>query len=86
MQIAKKSGKPTQLPPRAELSRALSGCLTPSLRWDIVGPSSRYYPRTESSYITLIMSHEDRFIPERQKLDQLGVVKDYAVHPRLDYR
>ena len=32
------------------------------------------------------MSHEERFIPERQKLDQLGVVKDYAVHPRLDYR
>ena len=32
------------------------------------------------------MSHEERFVPERQKLDQLGVVKDYAVHPRLDYR
>ena len=29
---------------------------------------------------------DERFVPERQKIDQLGVVKDYAVHPRLDYR
>ena len=32
------------------------------------------------------MAHEERFIPERQKLDQLGVVKDYAAVPRLEYR
>ena len=28
----------------------------------------------------------ERFIPPRQKLDQLGIVKDYAVVPRLEYR
>ncbi len=33
------------------------------------------------------MSHGDeRFIPPRQKLDQLSVVKDYATVPRLEYR
>jgi len=32
------------------------------------------------------MAHEERFIPERQKLDQLSLIKDYAVVPRLDYR
>ena len=33
------------------------------------------------------MSHADeRFIPPRQKLDQVSVVKDYAATPRLDYR
>ena len=32
------------------------------------------------------MSHEERFIPPRQKLDQLGVVKDYSAIPRLEYR
>jgi hypothetical protein len=32
------------------------------------------------------MAHEERFIPDRQKLDQLGVVKDYAAVPRLEYR
>ena len=33
------------------------------------------------------MAHQDeRFIPPRQKLDQLSVVKDYAAVPRLDYR
>lgn len=33
------------------------------------------------------MAHEaERFIPPRQKLDQLSVVKDYAVVPRLEYR
>ena len=32
------------------------------------------------------MSHEERFIPERQKLDQLSVIKDYAAVPRLEYR
>jgi hypothetical protein len=30
--------------------------------------------------------HEERFIPPRQKLDQLSVVKDYATVPRLEYR
>jgi V-type H+-transporting ATPase subunit B len=30
--------------------------------------------------------HEDRFIPPRQKLDQLSVVKDYSAIPRLEYR
>jgi hypothetical protein len=32
------------------------------------------------------MSHEERFIPERQKIDPLAVVKDYATYPRLEYR
>lgn len=32
------------------------------------------------------MAHEERFIPPRRKLDQLGIVKDYATHPRLEYR
>ncbi|KAL3799398.1 hypothetical protein ACHAW5_000571 [Stephanodiscus triporus] len=32
------------------------------------------------------MSHEERFIPPRQKLDQLSVVKDYSAIPRLEYR
>ena len=32
------------------------------------------------------MAHEERFIPERQKLDQLSVIKDYAAVPRLEYR
>jgi hypothetical protein len=31
-------------------------------------------------------SHEERFIPQRQKLDQLSVVKDYSAVPRLEYR
>ena len=30
--------------------------------------------------------HEERFIPPRQKLDQLSVVKDYSAIPRLEYR
>jgi hypothetical protein len=30
--------------------------------------------------------HEERFVPERQKLDPLAVVKDYATVPRLEYR
>jgi hypothetical protein len=30
--------------------------------------------------------HEERFIPPRQKLDQLSIVKDYAAVPRLEYR
>jgi len=30
--------------------------------------------------------HEERFIPPRQKLDQLSVVKDYSTIPRLEYR
>ena len=35
----------------------------------------------------LIMAHQDaRFIPVRKKFDQLSIIKDYAVHPRLDYR
>jgi hypothetical protein len=35
----------------------------------------------------LTMSHhDDRFIPERKKLDQLSVVKDYSAIPRLEYR
>eukprot|EP00957_Ditylum_brightwellii_P060416 4587041-Ditylum_brightwellii.AAC.1 len=32
------------------------------------------------------MAHEERFIPPRQKLDQLSIVKDYAAVPRLEYR
>jgi hypothetical protein len=33
------------------------------------------------------MAHQDaRFIPVRKKFDQLSIIKDYAVHPRLDYR
>merc|ERR1719297_13294 len=34
------------------------------------------------------MSHQEeaRFIPPRQKLDQLGVIKEYNVVPRLEYR
>jgi hypothetical protein len=35
---------------------------------------------------TFTMAHEERFIPERQKLDQLSIVKDYAAVPRLEYR
>jgi V-type H+-transporting ATPase subunit B len=31
-------------------------------------------------------AHTERFIPERQKLDQLSIVKDYATVPRLEYR
>ena len=30
--------------------------------------------------------NEERFIPPRQKLDQLSVVKDYSAIPRLEYR
>ena len=30
--------------------------------------------------------HEERFIPERHKLDQASIVKDYAAVPRLEYR
>ncbi len=30
--------------------------------------------------------HEERFIPPRQKMDQLSVVKDYSAIPRLEYR
>jgi hypothetical protein len=30
--------------------------------------------------------HEERFVPERQKLDPLAIVKDYATVPRLEYR
>ena len=30
--------------------------------------------------------HEERFIPERHKLDQVSIVKDYAAVPRLEYR
>jgi hypothetical protein len=30
--------------------------------------------------------HEERFIPERQAIDPLAVVKDYATVPRLEYR
>lgn len=33
------------------------------------------------------MAHvEERFIPERRKLDPLAAVKDYAAVPRLEYR
>lgn len=32
------------------------------------------------------MAHEERFIPPRQKLDQLSIIKDYATVPRLEYR
>jgi V-type H+-transporting ATPase subunit B len=32
------------------------------------------------------MAHVERFIPERQKLDQLSIIKDYAAVPRLEYR
>lgn len=32
------------------------------------------------------MAHVEKFIPPRQKLDQIGVVKDYAITPRLEYR
>lgn len=35
---------------------------------------------------TMAAVHEERFIPERQKLDQLSLVKDYATIPRLEYR
>jgi hypothetical protein len=35
---------------------------------------------------TMAEVHEDRFIPERHKLDQLSIVKDYATVPRLEYR
>jgi hypothetical protein len=43
-------------------------------------------PTTKGS-INSTMSHaEERFIPERQKIDQLSVVKDYATVPRLEYR
>jgi hypothetical protein len=30
--------------------------------------------------------HDERFVPERQKLDPLAIVKDYATVPRLEYR
>jgi hypothetical protein len=30
--------------------------------------------------------HDERFIPERQKLDQIKLIKDYAAVPRLEYR
>ena len=29
---------------------------------------------------------DERFIPPRQKMDQLSVVKDYSAIPRLEYR
>ena len=36
--------------------------------------------------LTMAVVHDERFIPERQKLDQLSIVKDYAAVPRLEYR
>ena len=41
------------------------------------------YPQQKTA---ATMSHEDKFIPERKKLDQLSVVKDYSAIPRLEYR
>ena len=35
---------------------------------------------------TTMASHDEKFIPERKKLDQLSVVKDYSAIPRLEYR
>jgi hypothetical protein len=35
---------------------------------------------------TMATEHVERFVPERQKLDQLSLVKDYATVPRLEYR
>jgi hypothetical protein len=35
---------------------------------------------------TTMSAHDDRFVPERKKLDQLSVVKDYSAVPRLEYR
>lgn len=32
------------------------------------------------------MSHDERFIPERKRVDQLSLIKDYAAVPRLEYR
>ena len=29
---------------------------------------------------------EERFIPPRQKMDPLAIVKDYSAVPRLEYR
>jgi hypothetical protein len=31
------------------------------------------------------MAHLEN-IPERRKLDPLSIIKDYATHPRLEYR
>jgi hypothetical protein len=39
-----------------------------------------------SHCVETMTSHEERFIPQRQKLDQLSVVKDYSAVPRLEYR
>jgi hypothetical protein len=48
--------------------------------------SSSIAPTTKGS-INATMSHaEERFIPERKKIDQLSVIKDYATVPRLEYR
>jgi hypothetical protein len=40
----------------------------------------------EANPATMAAVHEERFIPPRQKLDQLSIVKDYAAVPRLEYR
>ena len=40
----------------------------------------------EEREIQTMAHHEERFIPPRQKLDQLSVVKDYSAIPRLEYR
>lgn len=48
--------------------------------------SIAHLPHTHSLLYPSIMAHEERFIPERQKLDQLSVIKDYATVPRLEYR
>lgn len=31
-------------------------------------------------------AHVEHFIPPRNKLDQISLVKDYAAVPRLEYR
>ena len=83
MQIAKKT--PSNSSNSRHTPSVIGGPLR--LRQDIVRAHPTHPPSYPLSHKQAsIMSHEERFIPERQKLDQLGVVKDYAVHPRLDYR
>ena len=41
---------------------------------------------SKEPFNTDTMVEAERFIPERQKLDQVSLVKDYAAVPRLEYR
>lgn len=37
-------------------------------------------------YPTMAEAHEERFIPTRQKLNQISLIDGYSAVPRLEYR